>query len=152
LVIETIESSIRDLRAWRESLKKAELTLHSDLTNYVKLTLGKKVHAILTGSGWADILFNATTTGMLLLARAKPYDPNLNRFAKSARGIIEEVETNERQVAKVARARESEIDELSTTELFQLLERLTTEPVQVVLNSDWIENPKSSPVNHDPRN
>ncbi|MCZ6613342.1 MAG: hypothetical protein O6762_01520 [Thaumarchaeota archaeon] len=152
MVIEAVELSIRHLLASRESLKKAEVTLHSDLAKYVKLTLGKKVDVILTGSGWTDILVNATTTGMLLLARAKPYDPNLNRFAKSARGIIEEVETNERQVAKVARARESEIDELSTTELFQLLERLTTEPVQVVLNSDWIENPKSSPVNHDPRN
>ncbi|MCZ6725669.1 MAG: hypothetical protein O6846_05525 [Thaumarchaeota archaeon] len=152
MVIEAVELSIRHLLASRESLKKAEVTLHSDLAKYVKLTLGKKVDVMLTGSGWTDILVNATTTGMLLLARAKPNDPNLNRFAKSARGIIEEVETNERQVAKVARARESEIDELSTTELFQLLERLTTEPVQVVLNSDWIENPKSSPVNHDPRN
>ncbi|MEE9283156.1 MAG: hypothetical protein V3U49_03690 [Nitrososphaerales archaeon] len=152
MVIEAVELSIRHLLESRESLKKAEVTLHSDLAKYVKLTLGKKVDVILTGSGWTDILFNATTTGMLLLARAKPNDPNLNRFAKSAREIIEEAETIERQVAKVARARESEIDELCTTELFHLLERLTTEPVQVVLNSDWIENPKSFPVNHDPRN
>jgi len=151
LVIETLESSIRDLRTFRESLKKAELILHSDLANYVRSTLGKKVNATLTGSGWADVLVSATTTGMLLLGRANPSDPNLKLLAKGASKMIEEDETIERQVAKVARARKSEIDELSTTELLQLLERLTIEPIQDILNSDWSKVSKSFPGSRDLR-
>lgn len=124
-------------------MKKAELTLHSDLAKYVKLTLGKKVNVILAHSGWTDILVNTTTTGMLLLGRATQNDPNFKRFSRSARKIFEEDETMEKQVAKVARSRKSEIDELSTAELFQLLERLTIEPLQDVLHSDWSKNSRN---------
>lgn len=127
---------MNELREHRESRKRAELALHSDLVKLVKIRLDKKVDECTSGSSLGDVLATTVTVGMLLIGR-NTTSSDLNALARGARSILRDDEIKEKEVMKLARGRRPEIDLLSTEELFHFLERLNLENIQQVLISDW---------------
>jgi len=136
LVIEIAESLMSELREHRESMKRADLALHSDLVKLVKMRFDKKVDECTSGSSLGDVLATTATIGMLLIGR-NTTSSDLNALARGARSILHDDEIKEKDVMKLARGRRPEIDILSTEELFHFLERLNLENIQHVLVSEW---------------
>ncbi len=134
MVIEVAESIMNELGDYRESMKRAELALHSDLVKLVKILFDKKVEECTFGSSLADVFATAATVGMLLVGR-NTTSSDLNALARGARSILHDDKEN--KVMKLARGRRPEIDLLSTEALFHFLEKLNLENIQDVLTSDW---------------
>ena len=141
--LEILDTKTAELRRLRESAIDADRAFHADLANYARHLLVEKAGREAKGTGNSPEAIAAETLYAIFMGAAQlsplldTKNPTLRSLSKGAEEVEKKRTKKEEEIKARAEARSTEIDALSSDEIFHLFDLLTKLPITELLESDW---------------